>query len=74
MALVQLKENLIFDGTFHRVDSILDEEDLPPKFRTPEYILKPPGPPPEADWEEFPLDDDPGLEGEPPAPPPPKKK
>jgi hypothetical protein len=75
MALVKLKQNLIFDGAFHRLDDILEEDDLPEKFRTPEYVEKPPGPPAESDWEEFPLEDEqPEPEDEPPPPPPPKKK
>jgi hypothetical protein len=76
MALVKLKQNLIFDGAFHRVDSILEEDDLPEKFRTPEFIEKPAGPPAESDWEEYPLEDDVlgPEEEEPPPPPPPKKR
>lgn len=73
MAKVQLKQNLIFGGAFHRLDTILEEDEIPPNLRGPEYI-KPPGPPPEPDWEEFPLEDEGIEESLEPPPPPPKKR
>ena len=73
MAKVQLKENLIFGGEFHRFDKVIDEEALPAKFRTPQYV-KPPEPPEEED-EPINVSDGPDLweDGPPPTTPPRKR-
>ena len=57
MALVRLRENLIFGGAFHRFDTVIEEEKLPARFRTTEFVKKPPGLAEEADMEEVPVDD-----------------
>lgn len=41
MAKKQLTVNMIYGGSFHRIDSILDEEKIPPNLRKPEYLKEP---------------------------------
>jgi hypothetical protein len=69
---VQLKQNLILGSEFFRIDDVVDEDIIPERLRGPE-MSKPPGPPRESDYEEFPLDDL-GEPEEPPEPPPPPRK
>ena len=76
MAKVRLKQNLIFGGAFYAVDTVLDEEVLPLDRRGPEFVIKPPGPDPEAQVEEIPAGEEGEFEEElpPPDSPPPKKR
>jgi hypothetical protein len=59
MAKIQLITNLIAGGVFYPFDSVIEEEIVPEHLRTP-AIIKPPGPPPEAQWDAIPS----GVEGE----------
>ena len=41
MAKKQLVFNMIYGGSFHRADSVLDEEEIPLNLRKPEYLKEP---------------------------------
>ena len=41
MAKKQLLVNMIYGGSFHRADTVLDEEEIPLNLRRPEYLRDP---------------------------------
>jgi hypothetical protein len=41
MAKKQLVVNMIYGGSFHRADTVLEEEEIPPNLRKPEYLKEP---------------------------------
>jgi hypothetical protein len=41
MAKKQLTVSMIYGGSFHRVDSVLDDEEIPPNLRKAKYLREP---------------------------------